>query len=198
MCSASCCLCFGAEKSQQKETCIDAPIWCPGDQTLDTPHHASPDTAWISHILTPFLFPTPERVLSSFRIFIFHRFHCFCSPACTGFSRPGLLAFNCKANSSQQLVPNTQLRSPTFAFTHPVVPAVAGVIRVEWCGQYMTQCMKRTCQQILLADPSPGCWSKGKTTAFYGSQRQATPLPNHGKTYFSCPPAVHTTMPLTL
>lgn len=62
----------------------------------------------------------------------------------------------------------------------------------------MTQCLRKN----MSAEPVMCIYlddeSKGKTTTFYGSQRQATSLPNHAKTYYSCPSAVHTTMPLTI
>lgn len=50
-----------------------------------TPQHGSPDTDWISPSLTSL--PFPAHIPDSFRVFSFHKLHCFWGPSHPGFSR---------------------------------------------------------------------------------------------------------------
>lgn len=97
----------------------------------------------------------------------------------------------CKANSSQQLVPNnTQHSTPTHtSFQSP------GQDRSWWAQSGPGY--KKTMSADLVMRIYPGAENKGKATGFSGSQRQPASHPSHGKTFLLFPSAVHTIMPLT-
>lgn len=145
-----------------------------------TPQHGSADTAWISPSFTPLPFPT--HIFNSFRLFSFHELHCFCSPSCPGFLDLWKASI-WKAKSSQQSVPNTQLRIPTHRSFQSPGQDRSWQVRVGWCSLHVAQGTKRTlsCASVWVLE----------TRERHRFLWQSVSHPNHGSTFLLFPSALH-------